>query len=215
MEFIETFLYVIKYKQGKDNMVADMLSKRYNLSTLLNAKIIGFEHITKLYRDDHDFITIYASCLTKKVVDDYYVFHKSLIKKSMLCISRCSIKDLLLREAYGGALMGHLRINKVYKMLHKHFFWANMKHDVHKFCSQCFKRKEAKSRSPPNGLYTPLNVPNKPWTNISMKFVLGLMPTKKDKDSIFVVIDKIIKMTFFFFAKWMMQNMFLNYYLRK
>ena len=84
--------------------------------------------------------------LQKKAVD-YYVFHKFLIKKSMLCIPNCSIKDLFLREAYGGALMGHLRINKVYKMLHKHFFWPKMNHDVHKFCSKCFKRKETKSRS--------------------------------------------------------------------
>ena len=29
MEFIETFLYVIKYKQGKENIVADALSRRY------------------------------------------------------------------------------------------------------------------------------------------------------------------------------------------
>ena len=31
MEFIETFPYVIKYKQGKENVVADALSRRYTL----------------------------------------------------------------------------------------------------------------------------------------------------------------------------------------
>ena len=62
-----------------------------------------------------------------------------------------------------------------------------MKHDVHKFCSQYFKCKEAKSRSQPNGLYTPLNVRNVPWTNISMDFVLGLPHTKKGKDSVFLL----------------------------
>ena len=78
--------------------------------------------------------------LQKKAMDDYYLFHKFF----MLCIPKCSIKDLLLREAHGGALMGHLRINTVYKMLHKHFFWPKTKHDVHKYCSKCFKRKETK-----------------------------------------------------------------------
>ena len=29
VEFIETFLYVIKYKQGKENIVADALSRKY------------------------------------------------------------------------------------------------------------------------------------------------------------------------------------------
>ena len=40
VEFIETFPYVIKYKQGKDNVVADALSRRYNLFTSLSAKIL-------------------------------------------------------------------------------------------------------------------------------------------------------------------------------
>ena len=65
-------------------------------------------------------------------------------------------------------------------MLHKHFFWLKIKHDVHKFCSHCFKYKEAKSRSQPNGLYTLLNVLT--WTNISMNFVFDLLHTKMDKD---------------------------------
>ena len=114
-------------------MVAHVFSKRYNLFTSLTTKILGLEYITELYRDDQDFRTIYASCLAKKAMDDYYLFHKFF----MLFIPKCSIQDLLMREAHGGALMGHLRINKVYKMLHKHFFWPKMKHDVDKFCSKC------------------------------------------------------------------------------
>ena len=69
-----------------------------------------------------------------------------------------------------------------------------MKHDIQKFCSKCFKRKETKSRSQPNKFYTPLNVPNKPWTNISIQFVLGLLHTTNGKDCIFVVADIFIKM---------------------
>ena len=44
MEFIETFPYVIKYKQGKENIVADALSRRYALMSTLNAKLLGFEY---------------------------------------------------------------------------------------------------------------------------------------------------------------------------
>ena len=36
MEFIETFPYVIKYKQGKENIVADALSRRYALINTLH-----------------------------------------------------------------------------------------------------------------------------------------------------------------------------------
>ena len=54
-EFIETFPYVIRYKQGKENVVADALSRRYALISSLDAKFLGFEHIKELYYDDHDF----------------------------------------------------------------------------------------------------------------------------------------------------------------
>ena len=47
VKFIETFSYVIKYKQGKDNMVTHVLSKRYYLFTPLTTKILGFEPITE------------------------------------------------------------------------------------------------------------------------------------------------------------------------
>ena len=50
MEFIETFPYVIKYKQGKENIVADALSRRYVLLSTLDARFLGFEHIKELYR---------------------------------------------------------------------------------------------------------------------------------------------------------------------
>ena len=55
MEFIETFPYVIKYKQGKENIVADALSRRYALVSTLNAKLLRFEYVEELYANDDDF----------------------------------------------------------------------------------------------------------------------------------------------------------------
>ena len=42
VEFIETFPYVIKYKQGKENMVADALSRSYVFLSELETKLLGF-----------------------------------------------------------------------------------------------------------------------------------------------------------------------------
>ena len=54
-EFLEPFPYVIRYKKGKENVVADALSRRYVLISTLDAKLLGFEHIKQLYNDDLDF----------------------------------------------------------------------------------------------------------------------------------------------------------------
>jgi len=61
MEFVETFPYVIWYKKGKENVVADALSQMYVLLTSLSSKLLGLEHIKDVYVSDLDFSNIYAS----------------------------------------------------------------------------------------------------------------------------------------------------------
>ena len=93
--------------------------------------------------------------------------------------------------------MGHFGVKKTLDVLHEHFFWPKMKHDVERICSKCMTCKRAKSRVLPHGLYTPLPVPSEPWVDISMDFVLGLPRSKRGMDSIFVVVDRFSKMAHF------------------
>jgi hypothetical protein len=45
VEFIESFSYIIKHKKGKENIIADTLSKRYTLLIQLDCKIFGLDII--------------------------------------------------------------------------------------------------------------------------------------------------------------------------
>ncbi|XP_051152721.1 uncharacterized protein LOC127266509 [Andrographis paniculata] len=62
ISFIDTFPYVVKYKKGKENIVADALSRRYALVTTLESKLLGFSYLKELYATDPDFSDIFAKC---------------------------------------------------------------------------------------------------------------------------------------------------------
>jgi hypothetical protein len=94
-------------------------------------------------------------------------------------------------------LKGHFGVRKTLDVLHEHFFWPKMKHDVERVCARCITCRQAKSRVLPHGLYTPLPVPRAPWVDISIDFVLGLPRSRKGRDSIFVLVDRFSKMAHF------------------
>uniref|UniRef100_A0A2N9H7E7 RNA-directed DNA polymerase n=1 Tax=Fagus sylvatica TaxID=28930 RepID=A0A2N9H7E7_FAGSY len=196
VEFIETFPYVIRYKQGKENVVADALSRRYALLSILDTKLLGFEYIKDLYAQDSDFGEVFNAC-EKVAFGKFYRHDGFLFRENKLCVPMCSLRELFVREAHGGGLMGHFGVAKTLGILHDHFFWPHMKRDVERICEKCITCKQAKSKLKPHGLYTPLPIPSEPWTDISMDFVLGLPRTKRGRDSVFVVVDRFSKMAHF------------------
>jgi len=64
------------------------------------------------------------------VKDKYFKHDVFLFKENKLCVPNCSLRELLVREAYGGGLMRHFGITKTLKVLHEHFYWPNMKRDM-------------------------------------------------------------------------------------
>jgi hypothetical protein len=112
LEYIETFPYVIRYKQGKENIVADALSQRYVLLTSMSAKMLGFEYMKDMYADDADFSDVYKAC-DKVAFGKFYKHDGYLFKKNKLCLPSCSMHELLVREAHGEGLMGHFVSRKL------------------------------------------------------------------------------------------------------
>ncbi|XP_074265617.1 uncharacterized protein LOC141588060 [Silene latifolia] len=119
-----------------------------------------------------------------------------LFKGNRLCIPNGSIRELLVREAHGGAIAGHFGVNKTSDILSEHFYWPRMNKDVQEIVAKCVVCQKAKSTFT-KGLYTPLPRTVQPWNEVSMDFILGLPRTQRGKDSIMVVVDRFSKMAHF------------------
>jgi hypothetical protein len=121
-EFIESFPYIVKYKKGKDNVVADVLSRRHVLLAELDAKVLGLESIKELYAHGSYFAAPYSKCSLGKGWEKFHFHDGFLFRANKLCILDSSLRIMLLQEAHSSGLMGHFGAKKTEQLLVNHFF---------------------------------------------------------------------------------------------
>jgi hypothetical protein len=120
-----------------------------------------------------------------------------LFRGNQLCILNCSMRENLLKEKHSGGLAGHFGHDKTFEKMSESYFWPGMRAEVKRFVDRCRICQHSKGRKHNVGFYQPLPIPEKPWDEISMDFVLGLSRTQRGVDSIFVVVDRFSKMAHF------------------
>lgn len=76
---MQTFDFVAKYKTGIANLIADALSRMYNLLNILGARILGFEIIKEQYKDCLDFATLYSQCETEPEPKGLFFVHQGFL----------------------------------------------------------------------------------------------------------------------------------------
>ncbi|RDX65074.1 hypothetical protein CR513_56299, partial [Mucuna pruriens] len=132
IEFLEKFPYIIKHKNGKINIIVDVLSRRYSLLSMLETKFLAFDHLNKLY-DKYEFL--YKSLIfVLKEKMELSTFVKDFFLRTK------NVRELLVKKAHEDGLMRHFGKYKTYKTLLEHFFV------VHEY---------AKAKVQPHGYYTP------------------------------------------------------------
>ena len=199
VEYLQDYTFVIRHKKGKDNVVADALSHRAHLLTLVRVQVTGFESLKDSYSTCPDFGPIVQALEvgTSHEHRDYLRTEGYLFFKNSLCVPRTSLWDQLTWECHSGGLAGHFGRDKTITTVKHQFYWPSLKRDVGNIVAQCrvcaFTKKVRKNA----GLYTPLPVPTRPWDDMSMDFVLGLPRTVRHQDSITVVVDRFSKMAHF------------------
>jgi len=93
---------------------------------------------------------------------------------------------------------GHPGYQKMITAIRKEYFWPGMKRNIVEYLARCLECQQIKAEHQhPAGLLQPLPIPEWKWEIISMDFITGLPRTKKNNDSIMVVVDKLSKAAHF------------------
>src|SRR5690606_8079316 len=103
----------------------------------------------------------------------------------------------ILKDNHDSRAAGHFGVHKTIERLRQNFHWPNMDGDATDYVKSCdICQRDKSSRHKKYGLLEPLQAPYRPWTSISMDWIVEL-PESNGYTQIWVVVDRLTKMAHF------------------
>jgi hypothetical protein len=205
IDLFTEYEYTVEYIRGKNNQVADALSRRIDLKT---ASVV--QHIDTVQSMKADIMTAYAiDGLARKVRQgtdpglkayryDSTTGYIHLFDRIYVPRECKHVITALLHEVHDAQTAGHPGVTRTLLSLQRHVFWPKMKHTVQQYVRSCRVCQQDKHRTTlTNGLLQPHDIPNRRWQVISMDYVVALPDTPSNHNAILVVVDKLSKMAHF------------------
>jgi hypothetical protein len=113
-----------------------------------------------------------------------------------------ALLEQIMREAHNSRYSIHPGSTKMYKDLKTRYWWKDMRRDIAHFMACCDTCSRVKiEHQKPAGFLKPLEIPVWKWEDISIDFVVGLPQTTKGNDSVWVIVDRLTKVTHFVLVK--------------
>jgi hypothetical protein len=198
---ITTQVHILQDLESMDIEVrmgtSDALLAQLNLRPTLLERIIGAQG------KDHKLVKINEA--VKKGERSKFSIRSdgTLLYDHRVCVPNDGeLRKEILEEAHCTTYTMHPGSTKMYRNLREHFWWDGMKNDIAQFVARCLTCQQVKiEHQRPSGLLQLLSIPQWKWEQISMDFVSGLPRTRRDHDSIWVIVDRLTKSAHFLAVK--------------
>jgi hypothetical protein len=135
--------YEIIYKKGKNNVVVDALSRKYeDEGSLFSLSFIVPDWLQVVLQEwlrDPKFPHLIQQLQANSAVSPRYSWHNDeLSYKGHLYLSKQSqLKSTVLSELHATPTARHFGFTKTYDQVKHSFFWDGMKQDIRKFVAEC------------------------------------------------------------------------------
>lgn len=194
--------FEITYKQGKDNIVADELSKlpaaEVTASTVSTPVRSLLPEIEASLKVDNELKNLIQE-LELGQKRGLYCWQDGLLRrKGKLVVGKDQeLKNKLVALMHETLAGGHSGVQATVKRLQLTFLWKGMEKDVRNLLRNCVICQKCKyDANKPAGLIQPLPIPEGVWTDLSMGFIEGL-PKSSAKEVILVAVDRLTKYAHF------------------
>ncbi|PHJ24919.1 retrotransposon nucleocapsid protein [Cystoisospora suis] len=217
LDKLADFNIKVVYKSGKQNMVADAISRRQDFAGFIQEQRTNQPfHIRDLtfwkeqYRRCNNFQTPYdiIQKLDSRVPrgnlivygqreyswEDGYLCVRTEAGWSV-CVPSGLLRKTILQQFHDHVSAGHPGVERTRVGIRGLFWWPSMDGDINTFVCSCVACARGKSsRLPSGGLLQPLPIPRAPWEDIAMDLIEGLPTTESGGDAIVTVVCRLTEM---------------------
>ena len=172
--------FKVVYRKGKENTVADALSRvghMMAIQAVSSAQPQWIQEVTNSYVTDKEAQALLARLALVSPDDHGFSLDKGVIRKQgkIWVGHNSAVQTRIIAAMHSSPVGGHSGQKATYHRVNNLFAWKGLKGDVVNFVQQCGICQQAKhSHTHPAGLLQPLPVPEGVWRDISMDFVEGL-----------------------------------------
>lgn len=199
---------MMKYKKGKENIVADALSRedgddRVECEVVSLVEPTWLEEVKQMVRESNYFAKLEKKNYEGQLNKQNYKKQGGVwfYKGRVLLDSQSPLCSQVISEHHDTPTGGHSSYHRILHRVKRTFWWKGMKADVKKAVRECdmCQRHKHESMIPP-GLLDPSSVPVRVWEGISMDFIEDLL-VSNGKTTILVMVDRFFKYAHFIALK--------------